>query len=207
MNLAVLRDHKVVEERLSGFGTTRNEILEIVLAAVAARNESVRNDPNTAAGLLSWIYGTRRLREIFLPKGWKLDRDNGLESVVNEDSGIKIVFQNASCAADPLHAPRALSRKGPGSARAVDLGQYFLFPTDEPVENNNATIWYLFVYIDGDDIRAEFSCPRSIENDQFKGFHERIFLLEKGELDEIQLEDDENATASDFEVSVTRRES
>ena len=53
------------------------------------------------------------------------------------------------------------------------------------VSRATANLWYLFVSIEGTDIRAELSRPRSIADGQFAGFHERIFILKRCGLDAI----------------------
>jgi hypothetical protein len=103
--------------------------------------------------------------------------------------------------ADPL----AASRKGGGSARAVESGQGELFPEWMAATRElNAASWYLFVSMDNDDVRAELSFPRAIEDDQFRGFNERILLVQKGEWDGMDLAPDARP-APEFDVQVRRK--
>ena len=115
------------------------------------------------------------------PKAGKSAGADNIESIFKEAVGINVVFQNADWAGDPLHDPIASSKKGAGSARAVELGQYDLFPEDKAKETGEITAaaWMLFVYADGDDVRAELSCPIAINDEKYDGFHERILLVQK----------------------------
>ncbi len=69
----------------------------------------------------------------------------------------------------------------------------------------NATTWYLFVYADGTDVRAELSCPSAIIDSQFAGFNERILLVRKGEWAGPDPLADDTAPI-DFEVPVSRKD-
>jgi hypothetical protein len=202
----IAEDHAVVP-RLSQLGLRRDLLLDVVRAATGARRVSTPFHPLSAGGLLSWIEGTRQLRRAFFPLGWQTCRRDNIESIFNPGFGLKVVFQNAERAGDLLRDPLACSRKGAGAARAVELGQYELWPEHKAVEvaELNATTWVLFVYGDGDDVRAELSCPIAINGEQFDGFHERIILVEKGGWDaSLPLPDTEEPPA-EYEVNVSRR--
>lgn len=205
--MAVLaEDHQIVP-RLAQLGLRRDLLLEVVEAAVGGRRNATGFHPISAGGLLSWIQGTGQLRRVFLSHGWEACRRDNIESIFNPDTGIKVVFQNAERAGDRLTDPVATSRKGAGSARAVELGQYELWPevNAHVVAEITATTWVLFVYARGDDVRAELSCPIAINEEQFDGFHERILLVEKGGWDGSAplVEDDE--PPAEYEVPVTRK--
>lgn len=118
-----------------------------------------------------------------------------------------MVFQNAERAGDPLLDPIATSKKGAGSARAIELGQYELWPEEKAKEvvEITATTWVLFVYADGDEVRAELSCPMAINEEQFDGFHERILLVEKGGWGATVPLVDDGKPPAEYEVPVTRK--
>lgn len=206
----VSQDYEV-GSRLTQFGVTAGEFIEVVKRAVAAKASFVLNMPRNAAGQLSYIHGTCALRDILRPKGWEIDCAGNIEAIVNTKTGIKIVFQNADSACEDARDPKAISDKGPAATRAVDLGQMNLFPELEAEEERrksreNASLWYLCVYINGDDVRAELSFPKSIEEKQFKGFNERIYIIKSGEWASIMPKKEEEETpAQDFEINVTRK--
>ena len=73
-------------------------------------------------------------------------------------------------------------------------------------KKENAALWYLFVHINGDDVRAELSFPKHIEDGQFKGFNERIYIIKPGEWASMMPKvDDNEPPAQDFEINVTRK--
>jgi len=203
----VLKEEIEVTTRLDTLGVTKPELVDVVRAAVGGRRDAVLYDPVSAGGQFAWIYGTRQLRAIFVPQGWEICRTDNIESVFNPKTGIKIIYQSADRAGDLVYDPLAISRKGAGSARAVEMGQGELWPElrARELSKANAANWYLFVYADGDDVRAELSYPMAIEGDQFHGFNERILLVGKGEWQGIDIAPND-LDLPDFDVSVTRKE-
>jgi len=204
--MAVLKEQLEIRSRLADFGVTRDELLAVVSAAVGARRSASPMAPASAGGLMAWIRGTEELRALCLPKGWEATRTDNIEAVYHAETGIKIIYQSADRAGDPVADPLAVSKKGLGSARAVESGQGDLFPEYivETLRELNAASWYLFVYVDGDDVRAELSFPKAVEDDQFRGFNERILLVQKGEWEVMDLGQDE-APAPELDVPVRRK--
>jgi hypothetical protein len=202
----VLKNELEIHSRLADFGVTREELLTVVASAVGARRSASPMAPASAGGLMAWIRGTEALRAIFLPKGWELTRTDNIEAVYHAETGVKIIYQSADRAGDPVADPLAVSKKGLGSARAVESGQGDLFPEYmvDAARELNAASWYLFVYADGDDVRAELSFPKAIEEDQFKGFNERILLVQMGEWDSMDLRSEE-AAPLELDVPVRRK--
>jgi hypothetical protein len=205
--MAVLAEEFDVAPRLEQLGTSKAELLSIVRAAVGARRNATAFHPLSGGGLLSWIEGTAQLRRVFVPQGWSICRRDNIESVYNSELGIKIVFQNAERAGDPIFEPLAMTRKGAASARAIESGQYELFPEDKAKEiaEANAAMWMLFVQAEGQDVRAELSCPKGISEEQFAGFHERILLVKKGEWDAPETPANDGDLAAEYEVPVSRK--
>jgi hypothetical protein len=204
--MVVLAEEFEVAPRLEQLGTTKSDLIQVIRAAVGARRNATPFHPLSAGGQLAYLAGTEHLRRVFLPQGWQLCRRDNIESIFHPEIGIKIVYQNADRAGDPIFDPLAVSRKGAGAARAVELGQYDLFPESrvQEVAELTAATWYLFVFADGPDVRAELSCPVAINDEQFDQFHERILLVQKGDWDNPDpLADD--APPVDFEVSVSRK--
>lgn len=207
----VARDYEVAS-RLDELGLTAAELIGVVQQAVAARADAVLNHPLNAPGQLSYIYGTGALRDTLRAKGWQIDRTDNIEATFDPRTGMKIVFQNADSACDDDRDPKAISDKGPAASRAVDVGQGNLFPQfdvedREKRQRENAELWYLFVHINGDDVRAELSFPKRIEDKQFKGFNERIYIIQSGEWANIMpaVNDVDDGPALDFEINVTRK--
>lgn len=204
--MAVLAEEIEVAPRLEQLGVTKSELLEVIRAAVGARRNATPFHPLSAGGLLAYLAGTEHLRRVFLPQGWQICRRDNIESIFHPEVGVKIVYQNADRAGDPIYDPIAVSKKGAGAARAIELGQYDLFPEsrEQEVAELTAATWCLFVYAVGPDVRAELSCPVAINDEQFDRFHERILLVQKGDWDHPDLLVDD-APPVDFEVSVSRK--
>lgn len=203
--MLVLVEALAVQTRLEEIGVCVADLIAIARSAVGARRSATLDHPATAAGQLSWIEGTGTMRNVLSHKGWQRSRENGIESVYNPESGVRITFQNADRAGDEHRDPLATSDKGPASAHYVASNQGELFPEIAKVEERraNAACYYLFVQAIDDDVRVELSFPCAIEDRQFLGFHERIIIVGPGGWDTIELPDDE--VGPDFDVDVTRR--
>ena len=200
-----------VDARLVPFGVTRAELLRIVAGVVAARADSVENDPATAEGQFAYIYGTRFVRSLFRTKGYLFYRHDNIEGVEHSERNLKIIYQNVDLAASWLHDPRPISAKGSGSDRVVDLAQGALFTPEQlassqvvKVDQIDTGVWYFCVSVDGDDVRAELSLPAAIENGSFAKFIERIFIVNGGEWGGLMLKPEPNAGPAEFEPIVTR---
>src|ERR1700720_319424 len=70
-----------VEGRLAEFGIERQDLIRIALSALAARNDSVLDDPKTAKGQFSYIHGVRAMRQAFCPAGYERISKQNIESV------------------------------------------------------------------------------------------------------------------------------
>lgn len=206
--MPVLAEDYEVVPRLAQLGLRRDLLLDVVRAAVGGRRTSTPYYPLSAGGLLSWIEGTAHIRRVFVPLGWEICRRDNIESIFHPEYGIKVVFQNAERAGDPLFDPIAVSRKGAGSARAIELGQGELWPElrEKEVAEVTAPTWVLFVFAVGDDVRAELSFPIAINDDQFDGFHERILLVQKGDWDSTEPFIDEDEPPAEYDVTVSRKD-
>ena len=201
-----------VELRLNQLGLTTSELIGVVHQAVAAKAAFVLNHPLNAAGQLSYIYGTGAVRDTLRVKGWEIDRTGNIEVDLqpdnrHEDRVPELLTAPATTAAIRRRSPT----RGRRRRKAVTLGQYSLFPEyekedEEQRKKENAALWYLFVHINGDDVRAELSFPKRIEDGQFKGFNERIYIIKPGEWASMMPKvDDGEPPAQDFEINVTRK--
>ena len=110
----------------------------------------------------------------------------------------------------------AISGKGPAAERTVERSTMrYLFPemeeearrAEESLQRRaNAEAWFFCVSINGDDVRAELSLPRSVQNENFKQFIERIFIVEFGDWDDGGIIDLDNAPDGDeIEPIVTKK--
>ncbi|MBM3097573.1 hypothetical protein JRX38_05995 [Gluconobacter cerinus] len=204
-------DEEDVIARLAGhFGVTRDELIHVVKMAVGARRDSTADDPATAPGTLSYIFGTRATRIIFRAKQWERLRENGIESVFNKTSNIRIIFQNVDLAADLQYTPKAISKKRTASKELINgaQGDLFVPPSVDafPSKEDPGEVWYLCVSCDElAGIRAELSRPAPLENEQFVDFHERIFIVKKGDLEDVQLDKDLDMPQQDYDIQISRK--
>lgn len=188
MATVIVKDRIEALNRLEQLGWSMPELLEVVGAMVSARNSCTDNDPSSARGWMAWKEGTRRLRELGLPKGLMRLDDDQIPWTVDLERGIKITVANTDDATgDPVRIPQNRNRKGPGTDRAVHSNQSSFFDRWEmegvvPLSRAGRqpgilVAWYLLVYSDGDAVRAEFSCPAMTSGGYFTDFLERILLV------------------------------
>jgi hypothetical protein len=201
----ILREDWESDPRLREvFGVTRKELWPVHFAAVAARASFQPHHPANAAGLLSYIFGTGALRDVFCGKkdaGWEVNRSKNIESVYHPASKTKIIFQNVDTACG-INIPRPISSKGPANAEAVN-GQGELFP-DLAHGEANLWVWYFCV---GADDTAELLRPEAIADGQFKGHHERVWIVKPGEWADVDTKSFGTAdAAADFDVEITRKD-
>lgn len=194
-----------VDAKLSELGITKQDLVTVAIKAVTAKNDAIAIDPINAPGQLAYIYGTRALREMLLPKrDWKLDRTDNIESTLNLEKNIKIIYQNVDIACAKC-LPRAISGKGNASRRLVENNTGYLWPEmEEEFEmQENTSVWYFCVSTNGDEIRAEISRPRTIEGNQFGDFLERIFIVTDNDWDIVN--DDADYDDQDYDIKVTKK--
>jgi hypothetical protein len=212
----VYREPSEVADRLAQFGVIVAELIPVVEAVIAARNDVVSVDARTAAGTKAYFAGVRHLRFLFLPKkGWVADSTNGVESVRHLESGMRIVYQAVDQACVGISTPQAINGKGPAAKSAIETGQGVLFSEEdlpqvapERIAKLNSSLWFFCVSVnedDEDDVRAELSLPAAVEGGNFTGFLERIFIVKnrdwKARSSMPTMPEDENA----YEFSIARK--
>lgn len=153
----------------------------------------------------------RALRLKLLKNGWRENRQGNVESTVNDDVNVQLLFQNVDAACNLVKNPRAISRKGAASRELVLAGQYDLFDhagndSTEYVFGKVPTVWLLCVSVDGFSIRAEVSCPKMFGGCQFEDFHQRIFVLDEEFEPDLDGNRDYDADDNeDFDVEITKK--
>lgn len=186
----VISDPLNAEQELSQLGLKLPVARKVARAASAARASALEIDVSFAPGMLSHIHGNRHLRLELLPLGWRMGRFNNVESVINDELGIQIIFQNVDMACVSDHSPQAISGKGSGSRQLVQNGlqsELWEQPANPPADASQVnskrgvtpSVWMFCVSDDGTRLRAEISKPSSFEGDQFEDFSKRIFVLDE----------------------------
>jgi hypothetical protein len=221
MNEAILlTEPTVVGNRLEQLGLTREIMISGIDAMVGGRASCTLNDAPSAPGYMSWNYGTRRMREELIPLGWERSEEGQLSSVYNRKLNIKLIVCNTDEGTGlPDRAPAQRSKKGLATELAVYgnqvLVQQNFMPALEPTMSwvprragDQPVCWYLCVCDMGSFIRAELSCPVSIEDGYFTGFIERLVLI--GPNDDYDsgvrvISDSPSGGGDGLEINVTRK--
>lgn len=204
----VVQEPEDVVEALQRIGLSKDIVSEIAHAAAAARAESLPIDPVSAPGWFAYAHGIRHMRLRLLPEqGWRTCRDGNVESVVNDERGIQLCFQNVDLACSPNHIPRAISGKGSAARKQIAEWQGELFPRPVSEEHDHIgcapTVWVICVESSDYALRAEVSCPTPFEGSQFDSFHERIFVVDErfDDIDPTSLSEDSDLEDLDVPVS------
>ena len=212
MTTEIHTNPRIVDRRLRQyFDTDRQQLIEIVKAAVAARAQSTDDSPRSAASYYAWAAATARLRQMFRRMGWEKGDENGIETVIEHERKKQIaVMSTDSGTADRNRSPRNRTIKGPASEKIVDLNnQHELFKRDEmgPYKEPPYSLWYLCIYDNGSRVRAELSRPVEFTAGYISKFSERIFILEEGDWEKVVLAppDDQPAQNDDLKIDVRRK--
>jgi hypothetical protein len=204
----IVEDQWQVKAELRDLGLTPAFVRSVALAAAGARADALPIDPCSTPGLLAYIYGVRTIRQHLLPNGWRISREGNVESTINHDLGIQLCFQNVYHACGERD-PEAISGKGAGSRRLIQLGQGELFepPAADTVKpiGSTPTVWVVCVSSDARSIRAEVSCPESFEGEQFEGFSKRILVVSETLDPNTGSRKDGDEGDSDFEVRIKKK--
>lgn len=222
MPATIVKNFIEIGNRLSALRTSREWLLEVAEAMIAASNECTDNDPNGARGWRSWQMGTRRSRELHCGNlGWVKDDTDQIPSILNEEIGIKIVVCNTddgTCVTE--REPQNRSRKGPATERLVESNQADLFagghvphPDSVVVLHSSADTrkatslltYMLCVYQELDEIRVELSCAVEASGGYFAKFDERIFIIggDTGPAEPVKRKDSDDD--SGFDIPVKRK--
>lgn len=189
MSAVILRKPVEVDNRLRDLGLERESLLEVVEAVEAAKAECTDNDPASARGWSGWRWGNRRLREKMLShEDWERDNADQICAILNRRLGIRVTVANTDDRTGTDLDPQTQTRRGPATDRAVSANQLsFLDVLDRsakvvPLSSTRQEAvpirtYYLCVYSEGDEIRAELSCPVSVDGGYFDDFVERIILI------------------------------
>lgn len=209
MSAVIFKTEQEMTNKLQQFGVSLDDLIKIVRSVVTAHFDAVPNDPCTASGQFKYIYGTRALRDLFCGNGWVSDREHGIESVFNPENGTKVIYQSVDLACNDFREPKAISRKGNASQSLIErsmTGYLFSEMEDDYQKKTNATTWFLCVSINNDVVRAELSLPHSVENNNFGGFIERIYLVQQGDwADDGIIDIDDNEELLEFEPKISKK--
>lgn len=221
MDCSVFKAIIEADNKLNKLGTSRDLLLEVVDAVVSARSESTDFDPSGTRGWRGWQMGTRRNREVHCGidgDDWEKDETDQIASVVSKKRRIRLIVCNTddgTCIEG--RKPRNRSKKGAANERVVDETQLSLrlvvepegtvVPMRLPQDEAGFVTYYLCVYHEGDDVRAELSCATQTSGGFFKDFRERIFIVggEAGMPSPVERKKPGGGDDSEFDIPVTRK--
>ena len=132
-------------------------------------------------------------------------------AVANTDDATGLDLENRN--------PQNRSKKGIATDRVVHANQMsFMEVLDAtlkvvrlrpmPKASGPIITWYLCAYNEGDETRAELSCPAGLDNGFFTDFVERILIIGPDDGDDTpvrRLGADDDDNGSEFDVPVTRK--
>ncbi len=217
----VYKNSIAIDRRLASLNMTAAELTEVVLAAVGAKNSCTENDPAGSPGWMAWKEGSRRLREIYRPKGFQKSNEDGVPWLVDPASGTRFCVCNTDDGTGIAGSePQQRSKKGPATDRAVSKNSSPLFDAcgvDMPVRRAGPVVrqpfsiqsWYLCIYIEDGVVRAELSLPTGMSGGFFDGFSERIIIIgpEAGTLNSVSRRTDpeDDGGEDEFDIPVSRK--
>lgn len=217
---AIIRSNPIeVNNRLAQIGFTLEEMLEVVDAMVAGRNSCTENDPLGSPGWSAYKDGTRRLREIARPKGWEKDDSDQFPWILNRELGIRIGVCNTDDGTGcEDKTPQNRNKKGVAADKSVEGNQQGSFfdhlesPKVIPIslakkQPGMMVTWYVCVYCEGDERRAELSCPVEMEGGFFADFVERIILIGPDDppAGVKRRKSDDSGDGGEFDIPVKRK--
>ena len=179
-----------VHARLAHFRVKKDDIVRVALSALAARNDSVSDDPKTAKGQFSYIYGVRAMRQAFIPAGYERISRGNIESVYDAAQARKIMFQTVDIACVESQFPQPISEIGAAKETVIENSYPYLFEEMQKAEDRRqkalteyerAEAWYVCTSFANGTVSCELSRPQGVINTEFSGFIERIFILREGE--------------------------
>lgn len=209
MAAIIHKEPRIVDRPLKQyFWSDRNQWIEVVKAAVAARAGCTGHYPKASPGFYAWSAGMARMRQIFCHEGYVSSTEDGVETIVNRELNVKIGFVSTDVGTcDETVSPRNRTIKGPTAERLTDLNsQLDLFKREGGEEiPTGIPLWQVCVFDNGKIARAEISRPIVFSGGYWLEFSERIFIISGDEWSNIAIAaPNENQTA-DYEIKIKRR--
>lgn len=180
--------------------------LETVATIVEASRAVHPQAPASYKGAGIWGLGSAIVRERLVPLGWVAESHRNDEQIVNRALRISITVKRGDKHTGLPGLP--VSQKSPAGEliqeAVIQNGQLLLFPHDTPLESLQR--WFLLVYDDGLNARAEFSLPITLSGNyrRFEKFARRIIIpIEAYMMDDVILLNPDE-TQDDFEIKVKK---
>ena len=180
-------------------------LLEVVATIVQANRSVHPLAPASYKGSGIWGLGSALIRERLLPLGWEVKSHRNDEQIINRTLAASITVKRGDKHTGLPGCP--VSQKSPAGELIQEAvtqnGQLLQFPHAAPPQSLQR--WFLLVYDDGINARAEFSLPITLSRNgrRFAQFARRIIIpIEAYMNDVIPL--NPNETQDDFEIKVKK---
>ncbi|EIZ77774.1 hypothetical protein WSK_3785 [Novosphingobium sp. Rr 2-17] len=160
--------------KLKSMDLERDKLIRAAAVAIGQANNVTRNFASNAWGTFAHHHGLAELRNQFVGPKWKIDRSEGIESIINDVKMLKVTFQNVDVAMG-VNDPKPRSPKGAGAERACEGNLAPLFPDAPiyvPVVSDIYELWSLMVDETGN---LELSRP-VVQDKTFSICRERILI-------------------------------
>lgn len=191
----------IVNQRISELSLTREGLLTVRDASLAAAADATLFHPVNAPGSFSYHQGVFALRNEFIGEDWEVDRVNGVETISNKALNVRVGFSNVDIACDINHDPKARSKKGSGTERTLQENLFGNLPKYAPRQNGTWLTYYIMVDPKG---AVELSLP-IIQGDNFGICIQRNFISDGSDLDLSALPVDEDDFADISDPLVSRK--
>jgi hypothetical protein len=167
---------------LDALGLNIGILSTATMSSELARSRATALHPPLTGGFNGWADAVASLRADLMPLGWEKSDKANYCTVVSPDGSFQIAVSSGDeFTGIEARTPRTKCPKGPETARAVELNQYSLFPSEMPAQTlrsqGSLGTWILLIRRDSDVLRAELSFPASIDDDDHVAeWAERIIL-------------------------------
>lgn len=173
----IIWDKEDAPEKLESMDLEIQKLIRVAAVAIGQANNVTKNFALNAWGTFAHHYGLAELRNQCVGPKWKIDRSEGIESVVHEGKMLKMTFQNVDVAMAKSD-PKPRSPKGAGAERACEsnLGLFTDLPVSVPVPlvADKYELWSLMVDETGN---VELSRP-VVQGGTFTICRERILIAD-----------------------------
>lgn len=196
------------DELLEQIGLSREIAKQIGIYARQAYNNTSPMESISAPGVNAWNKGTEALRNALVPhNGWMVGRNLGIESAVNHDKKLQLIYQNVKRACT-LQDPQPLSPRGTVARHMINSGTQDMFdstPVDDPRPKElSYTVWLVCACHLDDNLSVEVSQPKRFDGAWYEGFHARIFITDSP-FEELEVQTTPSNGPDTFDVDITRK--
>ena len=203
INTITLKEETSIKERLFQLDLDLEKLLMVRSIAIGAAADVTPFHPVNSRGILAYHNGTWALRNFFVEPDspWTIYRTDGIEGILHEELGIKVIYSNVDAACHPDIKPKPRSKKGSSSEKLCSGNLFDYLPEYLPESTEAAPTYYLMVDEEG---AAELTRPY-IQNETFILYKERIFLCNGVDINLTSITLDNDDILDDFDPLVTRK--